>query len=177
MASLTYKQNATFLDEMTKSVHIWKKSSFLGQIADLNLWNRPLANAKINEFDFNTEEGFEKKSKPEILMWSKASIKELGNNTRIFTMPRPALICHNNNGIKQLRKSQYFKNLPGFSYAESLSFCQFLRGNLLFLNDSKLSYMISEYWVSIVKSCSKNNTKWELDEPILNQSKNTYYEP
>jgi hypothetical protein len=161
-------ENATFLERLMKPFHIGKDSLFWGQISDFNVWSRPLSTDEITEYSFNSEEEFSKTSIPEILAWSNASIKEIGNSSQHFEKPRALLICHNNSGSIPPQKSQYFGNSNFLGYLESIQFCQFLKGDLLLLNNSEMCDDYTMYWVPIIKS--NYTSKWQYDKRVLNLS-------
>jgi hypothetical protein len=161
-------ENATFLERLTKPFQIGKDSLFWGQITDFNVWNRPLSKDEITDYLINCDADFSKTSGPEILAWSNASFKVIGNNTQHFVMPRSLLTCHNNSGSISPQKSQYFGNGNYLGYLESIQFCQFLKGDLLLLNNSEMCDDYTMYWVPIIKS--NHTSKWQYDKRVLNQS-------
>jgi hypothetical protein len=145
---------------------------FWGQITDFNIWNRPLSDVEIYDYSFNCTKEFAKKSKPEFLTWSNASILEIGKNTQHFAMSRSLLTCCKSRELKELQKKIIFENYYNTTYNDSWQFCQLLKGNLL-LNPEKLKDhvgQIFQYWVPIVKSNYNNSTKWEYDQRVLNMS-------
>ena len=169
--SFPLKHNATFLNELAQPFSIGKDSPFYGQITDFNIWNRPLSLVEINEYALNCKEKFSNKTNPEFLIWSNASIKELGKNIHPFSMPRSFLTCFNSSGVKQSEKWQFLESIEDLTYSQSLRFCHFLKGYLLHLSSStlrNLNFNSVKYWVPI--KLNENSTNWEFDRLALNQS-------
>lgn len=149
------------------------EEGFSGQIADLNIWSRPLTMDEVQEYSLNCTTDLALKSIPEFLVWSKVDIVPKNINTSMISRDK---FCMDLDNVKGETVLQPISGQISSTYAAAYQRCKDLNGAMpIPKNEAELRSLkfqmtqnavvtkcFSNYWVPVKRSI-KDESKWIRD--------------
>jgi len=162
------------LEPLSKNVIDLGKRPFTGQIADLNMWSRPLSYNEVIQFSSGCDLSFVEHSKPELIFWPTAILTYNLSNAQKTKVP------YQNFCRKNVAANFNFIRLPYDKlYEEHSKMCKKYNSELFFpqndlqlqnmisyINQSNFNFRCKNIWVPFKRS-KYNYTKWVYDSTDL----------